>query len=463
MTGPDAQPIWTTTDQVLRIREHGKVTASDELIAQIDQSAWADLGISVRRSPEDRYWTVSASQYAGVARIETANKRPMHVEITPKIDHLDLFFLADWAYSATGAAHRPQPAHLDVLRTDPAACVLGWYLQTLIDFATRWIRRGYVVREEDLVARVRGRVLVDRYARSLAVARAHVIPCRYAEPTQDTALNQYLKAGLRRTLALIPALPIAAARLHLQRLGLRALALFSGITDLRLTAQDANRLSPAGPHRHYRPLINTTRAILAGSYLGPTAGQQVQDSFIYNVNTLFQEALRNILASWPGSTLDRRRAKARLVDESGAVLRRQSVLPDYVVAFPGRNQRILLDAKYTSINMAPADDDELTFAEAGEQIRVRRSEVYQAVSYAHHERWAPTSVALVYPVSLAVGQNLPRPLHIDGFNTAVYLMFLDVGPAAHTNIASFYETLDQTLGHSPSRLNEAPTRMIEKI
>lgn len=405
MTSPDGPPTWSTTDEVLRIREHGKVTASDELIAQVDQSAWAELGISVRRAPADPYWTVSASQYAGVARLQTSGNRLAHIEITPKIDDLDLFFLADWAYSATGAAHRSTPADLDVLRTDPAACVLGWYLQTLIDFATRWIRRGYVLREEDLVARVRGRVLVDRYARSLAVARAHVIPCRYAEPTQDTALNQYLKAGLRRTLALIPALPIPAARLHLQRLGLRALALFSGITDLRLTAQDANRLSPAGPHRHYRPLVTTTRAILAGSYLSPTAGHQVQDSFVYNVNTLFQEALRNILASWPGGTLDRRRAKARLVDENGAVRQRQSVLPDYVIAFPGRDQRILLDAKYTSINVAPAAEDELSFAEAGERIRVRRSEVYQAVSYAHHELWAPTSVGLVYPVSLQAGTH----------------------------------------------------------
>lgn len=42
-------------------------------------------------------------------------------------------------------------------------------------------------------------------------------------------------------------------------------------------------------------------------------------------------------------------------------------------------------------------------------------------------------------------------------------MFLDVGPTAHNNIVAFYDTLDQTLGHSPARLREVPADVIEKI
>lgn len=445
----DPDSCWDIGTPVLRIREQGSVHATSALVDQIKASTWNQLGLTVRRAPSDNLWTVAASQFAGVSRLR-AGADLLSIEIIPKLDGLDLFFLADWAYDVSdrNQAGRQQSAAVDVLRSDPAACLLSWYMQALTDFATRWLRRGYRTIEDDLQSRVRGRILLPRYAQhSLARGRDHVIACRFAEPTQDTPINQFLKAGLRRAVALSHTAVVPAARNHLKRLGARALALFGLVTDVRATPNDANRLTPRGPLRHYRPLIDLTRSMLTGTYINPTAGAQLHTAFLWDLNVLFEEALRNILASWSQVHLIKSRPSAQLVTGAGVKLSSHRVKPDYVVQ-AASGEVLLLDAKYkdTHYSAKPTvDDDDALATQVGRQrIRVRRPDVYQAVSYGNHDRWRPAAVTLVYPIVLGPREALPGPFEIREFGRPVYIHFLDVGRGGHNNLRQFYDLLGAT-------------------
>jgi hypothetical protein len=63
------------------------------------------------------------------------------------------------------------------------------------------------------------------------------------------------------------------------------------------------------------------------------------------------------------------------------------------------------------------------------------------LTYAQHARYGPAAVALVYPVVLRDGQQLPAPYRVTGFAKAVQLLFLDVGHKAPGNLEAFRATL----------------------
>ena len=439
------QTSWRRDDSVLRVREQSSISAAADLVEAIDDHTWEQLFLTVSRSVGNTDWTVSAAQYAGFARLNVQG-RPVDVEIAPKLDGLDLFFLCDWAYSVTdrNRAGRRQTAALEVLRTDPMACLLGWYLQSMIDFATRWLRRGYLTVEQDLTSRIRGRVLIPDYVqRSVATGRNHVIPCRFAEPTHDTAINRFLKAGLRRAVTLSAAVPVPAAREALAQLGTRALGLFGAVSDAQASPTDANRLTPSGPLRHYRPLVELTRAVLSGTFVSPDLGTQLHTAFLWDLNILFQEALRNILRGWPGASLVDKRPSVSIATAAGVVLTTRKIDPDYVLKM--QNGTVLLDAKYKKTwyldRAAGAGEDDLEATAGHQRIKINRADVYQAVSYSRHNAWRPATTALIYPAVLDHDEQLPEPLQIHGFGQPVHVGFLDVGPYASTNIEAFYAQL----------------------
>lgn len=440
---------WTLGASTLQVREQGVATADDRLVSQVGIDTWNQLGITVRRRPQDNNWTIRSSDVVGVAQLTIAGKRS-HVQILPKINGLDLFFLADWAYG-TAAAVRPLPgerAHLDAVRDEPAACLLGWYVRELSRFASRWIRRGYESREEDLLGRVRGRVNMQRYiARSLALGRAHVVPSRFAEASHDTPANRFLKAGLTQVAVLVNTLPVPAARTALREMTRQALSLFATVSDTRAIPRDALRLNLNGPMRHYRPLVALTQSLLMGSYLSTDVGGHSQEAIVWSVNDLYEEALRGVLAQWPSATSCVRIGRSSVVALDGTILGSSVVKPDFVLS-AGDGRTLILDAKYKDVgatarwSASGGGDDVALNVGRGPRIVVRRSDVYQAVAYAQHKQWRGSAVGLIYPVALGLGDAYPQPVVIPEFSPVVQVLFFDVGPLAASNLPAFYAALD---------------------
>lgn len=443
-----AAETWDLSRADLWVREQATVRASDAFVAEFPSQLWEPLGLTVARPPGDPSWTIRASDRVGLVRVDVAGTQAQ-LRVTPKLPDLDLFFLADWAYGSTSTAKRllDGRAELDAIRSEPAACLLAWYLAEAVAFATRWVRRGYISRDQDLVGRVRGRIDVARYvSRSLTSAQPHVVPCHFFEPSHNTLPNQYLKAGVRRAAALARVITNPYARQFILELSHRGLALLAAVDDVEFTAQQGRRLNLAGPMRHYRPIASFTTALLDGTYLSTQPGSHAQEAILWPLNTMYEQALRNVLAEWPGGRLEPApQLQASVIGVDGTRLGGSRVTPDFVLSVPGR--RLALDAKYKEV--LATDDPGQPNVDAVEvaptrrvRVRVRRSDIYQAVAYGRHDRLRPCAVGLIYPVTLQRDEPLPAPVHVDGFDPAVHVIFFDTGPHASAHLDGFYGVLD---------------------
>jgi 5-methylcytosine-specific restriction enzyme subunit McrC len=439
---------WDLGLPVLEIAEQSTARATDRLVGAVSDERWKELALTFQRVPGDADWTVRSADFTGIARLDVAGS-PVHLRVTPKIDGLDLFFLADWAYGTRniGKKLKDARANLAALRSEPAACLLGWYVAEVLAFATRWLRRGYVVREEDLVGRVRGRIDVARYlSRSVAQARPHVIPARFTEPSHDTPANRYLKAGLRQVAVLSRAVPIAEARRSLDELTRRTLSLFAAVSDVAATPRDALRLNLSGPLRHYTPIVRFTTALLEGTYVSSDIGGHAQDAIMWSLNGLYEQALGNVLDAWPGASRvwGTYRATVTELEDDLKVNGSTPVKPDYVVRRTD-GSLLVLDAKYKSVlpAMTRADDIIRLTSARGQRIRVRRADIYQVVAYARHAKLKTDKVVLLYPVALREGEEYPAPLKVREFDPICHLAFFDVGPSANSNRVNLYAALER--------------------
>jgi 5-methylcytosine-specific restriction enzyme subunit McrC len=438
---------WDVGKPLLEIVEQSTIRATDALVAAVTPARWKDLSLTFQKTPGDDDWTVRAADFTGIARLDIAGA-PVHLRITPKIEGLDLFFLADWAYGtkSVGRKLKDARANLAALRSEPAACLLGWYVAEVLAFATRWLRRGYVVREEDLVGRVRGRIDLARYlSRSVAQARPHVIPARFTEPSQDTPENRYLKAGLMQVAVLARAVPVAGARTALDELTRRALSLFAGVGDVSARPQDALRFNLTGPLRHYGPIVRFTTSLLEGTYVSTEIGGHAQDAIMWSLNGLYEQALGNVLDAWPGASRVRDRHRATIVSGDQVINGSTPVKPDYVMR-RADGVKLVLDAKYKKVlpTVLSAAEETIDLTPArGQRIRVRRADIYQVVAYARHSGLRTNQVVLLYPVSLHAGEAYPDPLHVKEFDPVCHVVFFDVGPNADAHRADLYRTLDR--------------------
>lgn len=171
-----------------------------------------------------------------------------------------------------------------------------------------------------------------------------------------------------------------------------------------------------------------------------------QRAFLWDASLLFQEALRGVLGSWEGATLDSSRGRASLVDGNGHRRYSSKVDPDYVLR--SSQGTLVLGAKWKNVIVGAAstptgDEDGAEIAVGrGTRIRISRSDIYQAVSYAQHERYAPCETGLVYPIALGERDALPHPMRVTGFGRPVWILFMDVGYGGQRRFGSFFESLN---------------------
>ncbi|MBW3537312.1 MAG: McrC family protein [Actinobacteria bacterium] len=431
------------------LRESVPSEWSADVIERASGREWSALRISVLRQLGDPegLWRLRADRYVGVAEFGSADT-PLRVRIDPKID-ADLFLLSDWAFGRTRdvLATEALTAHIDVLRREPAAVLLGWYLASLESFVVRWLRRDFQLRQEVLVGRVRGHILMTEYVRRhVAGGRPHHVPCEYLEATRDTLPNQILRRALHEVAGLIPTLSVPAARRHLQAAVGRVEPYLSGVRNHAVAPGDFKRVRLGRSQRHYEPILRKSEAILSGFFFSHHFGAHAQRAFLWDASLLFQEALRGVLGSWEGATLDSSRGRASLVDGNGHRRYSSKVDPDYVLR--SSQGTLVLDAKWKNVivGAAPPPTEDEDSAEVtvgrGTRIRISRSDIYQAVSYAQHERYAPCETGLVYPIALGDGDALPRPMRVTGFGRPVWILFMDVGYGGQRRFGSFFESLE---------------------
>lgn len=430
--------------ETIRLQEYETTLVDDELVQLVDESFWMELSVTATRHPKDDQWRMKADSLSGIARYRSTDI-DLTVVIEPKLKGADVLFLAEHAYGQRGEVlRRPRSARvgIDNAYSDPIAALLIWYVDTVADFATRWLRRSYRTREVVLSGHVRGRFLVSKYVtQSLATARNAEVPCVITERTIDTANNRVLKAGLREVSKLSSALAVPAARKAVKSAVNAALPMFSEVSDTTIGPRELRATSSRGSERHYASILQTTADLLGGRHLGAQTGANQVSSFMWAMPALFQEALRGILEASEVFKLDKsKRPNAAIYDGSATRLTTSKIDPDYVLRTA--NEVMLFDAKYKeSLRIPSNEDDSLTVGGSGPRIRVSRGDIYQMAAYRQQPLWLGATTALVYPIVLVAGQALPEPYEVRGIGPAIRLHFMDVGPNARDNLERFRERI----------------------
>lgn len=428
------------------VRERGKVPVPDAIVDAVNTDFWAGADCKVSRSAGDTGWTLTAGDSVGAARIVTANG-DVTLRVLPKLETADPFFLADYAYEQQ---HDPlrflafDDVGLEAIRRDPTACLLVWHAKAIRKFASRWLRRDYRKIDRAFQGKVKGRILVSPYvSHHLSVGDAATVPCRVQERTQDTANNRLLKAGLRFIVSSSHTLAVPAARRVVMREARAALPLFAQVSDVPVSPQLLRAVSSRGPQRHYATVLAGTTSLLRGDLMGEDLARVPNTAaFMWRMPILFQEAVRGIIDSTAGFHLEPKPLGAtKILDAAGQQKSRSNAKPDLVLT-TGDGSKLVIDTKYKDALPSGNDPDEvLTVTADRHRVKVSRSDIYQVVAYRHHDKWPGSTGALLFPVVLAAGDQLPAPCRITGFGDPVWLVFVDIGRQAALNLPAFLATL----------------------
>ncbi len=147
-----------------------------------------------------------ASFYIGASWLK---KDELAVVVTPKmpnINFVDMFVAAlevdtrnesDYFAKCYGIQFDEPTIEADARLSQLTPMLVLHYVEVLHRLATRGLRRSYITREENLKAKVKGRIMLGRHLRqNVFQQRVDRVFCQYQEFTDDTPENRLLKRAL---------------------------------------------------------------------------------------------------------------------------------------------------------------------------------------------------------------------------------------------------------------------------
>ena len=109
------------------------------------------------------------------------------------------------------------------------------FLSAVNKLLEKGLKKGYVTREENLHAKIKGKVLMSRqYSKNIANHRPDRIMCCYQEYSADIPENRLIKKALlfaKRTISMMPSLQCHEIFPDINHMLLTSLAAFDGVSD----------------------------------------------------------------------------------------------------------------------------------------------------------------------------------------------------------------------------------------
>ena len=229
--------------------------------------------IEVIAETEDKY-VLHSSQFIGA--IALPNRL---IEIKPKIDIQNIFFMLTYAYELADFRKEEFPYEET---EDIFEFLVDIYTQHLQDLVRRQgLHKGYVDYEENLGS-VKGRILILENMR-INPFMHHQIYCKYSELTVDILENQILRytlSRLSRNHYKNPELPRRIRNLQYH---------FDEVSLEYLTEDVFSKLNYTRLNQHYESIHNMSRIFIRNMGLEYELGESKFPSFLLDMNLLFQD------------------------------------------------------------------------------------------------------------------------------------------------------------------------------
>jgi len=386
---------------------------------------------------EHRRHDLRAGQVVGVVAAEGAT-----LEILPKIDFPEVE-----GGQATGRI-REQLVHmlavaldLDIASGRMAALglqrenllevLIGLFAAKLTEAVRHGMPRRYVGHEEDLPV-LRGRLDVRRQFTALAMSPDR-LACRFDALSADIALNQIMKAAVTRL--------AAVARARSNQRSLRELGhVYTDISPVPVRSLRWDDVILDRTSKRWRGLVNLARLLLGDRFQTTSTGSTPGFSLLFEMNTLFEEYVTEMLRRALSGTGARVRAQGGrlycLRDEADAP--RFQTRPDILVERAGQTF-VVIDTKWKRLN-ARIDDP---------KQGVSQADVYQMMAYGR--LYACPRLVLLYPhhAKLAAPAPLASRHRIALPDCADTLTVASVDVSSHTEALRCLQALTPDLVPQP--------------
>ena len=265
--------------------------------------------------------------------------------VKPKVevDYIKLFMTALELNSENEAAYFSNYYYIDfekpAIKTNALDNVITpllilHYISLLRHLVSRGLKKGYVVREENLQSKIRGRILLQKHlSKNVFAKREDRVFCRFQEFTEDIPENRILKKALSFSVRFINQLPGFKSHLqeltpHLSMIGFA----FENVSEEVTIAQVA-KVNAGKIFRHYESAIKVAKLILRHfDYSIDKASGETQEvrPFCIDMPRLYEMYVLSLL----------RKAYGDLIKFQVKGSHKTQV--DYIDV----NEQIILDAKY---------------------------------------------------------------------------------------------------------------------
>ena len=189
-----------------------------------------------------------------------------------KVDYIKLFMTALELNSENEAAYFSNYYYIDfekpAIKTNALDNVITpllilHYISLLRHLVSKGLKKGYVVREENLQSKIRGRILLQRHlTKNVFTKREDRVFCRFQEFTEDIPENRILKKALSFSVRFINQLP--SFKSHLQELTPQLSMIGSAFENVSedVTIAQVAKVNVGKIFRHYESAIKVAKLIL---------------------------------------------------------------------------------------------------------------------------------------------------------------------------------------------------------
>ena len=226
------------------------------------------------------------------------------------------------------------------------------FLKELVEFVRRHLRYGFIRVRNNLVGKVKGKVVVSENVRRNTVkGRDDRIFCQYQVIEIDTIPNQILRAALTLCIKYLGSIEADKSIEQLQEWARICNSALAGVTDRRVSSADFQAVNYAGLMGRYKPIHRLAKMILRRFHTDGTGALDLSNAvtvpFWLDMNALFEKYIEAKLAK-EGIKYN---AQIPISVKNGNF--RFQCKPDFVIG----DGFAVLDAKYKVILETRLDED----------------------------------------------------------------------------------------------------------
>ena len=194
--------------------------------------------------------------------------------VKPKVDvdYIKLFVTALEMNSENEAEYFSEYYHIDfdkpAIKTESlddviTPLLLLHYISLLKHLVSRGLKKGYVVKEENLQSKIRGRFLLQKHlTKNVFAKREDRAYCRFQEFTEDIPENRILKKALSFSVRFINSVPSLKSRMNdLKRHLSFIIPAFENVSE-NVTIAQVSKVNAGKIFRYYEATIKVAKMIL---------------------------------------------------------------------------------------------------------------------------------------------------------------------------------------------------------